>query len=135
MNVYVVIPTAVVLITAGFHVPVMPLLDVPDKDAGVLPIQYGPSCVNVGVTLLDTSILIVAVVAHWPALGVKVYTVVPTLDVLIVLGFHVPVMAGVLVELVGRAPGVALRQYGPNCANVGVTGIVTTMVIVVGVPH
>ena len=34
----------------------------------------------------------VAVVAHWPAAGVKVYVVVPTVAVLIVAGLHVPVM-------------------------------------------
>jgi hypothetical protein len=47
--------------------------------------------------------LIVVVVAHWPAVGVKVYTVVPATAVLITAGAHVPVIAGRLVELAGNA--------------------------------
>jgi hypothetical protein len=43
----------------------------------------------------------VAVVAHCPAVGVNVYTVGPAPEVLIA-AFHVPVMAGVFVELVGN---------------------------------
>ena len=42
------------------------------------------------------------VVAHCPALGVKVYVKVPTVAVLTVDGDHVPVMAGLLVELAGN---------------------------------
>ncbi len=49
-----------------------------------------------------------AEVAHWPADGVKVYVVVPVTAVLMVAGFHVPVMAGELAELVGNAGGVEL---------------------------
>ena len=59
---------------------------------------------NVGVTLLDITILMVAVVPHCPAAGVKVYVVVPTVDVLMVAGLHVPVM--LLVEVVGNAGAV-----------------------------
>jgi hypothetical protein len=43
----------------------------------------------------------VAVVAHCPAVGVNVYTVVPGVEVLIA-AFQVPVIAGLLVELVGN---------------------------------
>jgi hypothetical protein len=50
----------------------------------------------------------VAVVAHWPADGVKVYFVVPVTVALMVAGFHVPVMEGELAELVGNAGGVDL---------------------------
>ncbi len=49
---------------------------------------------------LFTITLNVAVVAHCPAVGVNVYTVVPALDVLIA-AFQPPVIAGLLVELVG----------------------------------
>ena len=38
--------------------------------------------------------------AHWPAVGVKVYTAVPKTAVL-TAGDHVPVIGGILVELVG----------------------------------
>ena len=59
---------------------------------------------NVGVTLLVTTMSIVAVVPHCPAAGVNVYFVVPAVAVLIVAGLHVPVM--LLFELVGRAGAV-----------------------------
>ena len=59
--------------------------------------------VNVGVIKVVTVMLIVVVVAHWPAVGVNVYTVVPTTAVLITAGAHVPVIAGILVELAGNA--------------------------------
>jgi hypothetical protein len=49
--------------------------------------------------------LIVVVSAHWPAVGVKVYTTVPGLAVL-TAGFHVPVMGVALVELVGNTGAV-----------------------------
>ena len=48
----------------------------------------------------------VTTAAHCPAVGVNVYVVVPTAAVLIVVGDHVPVMAGVLVELAGNAGAV-----------------------------
>ena len=73
--------------------------------------QRGPICVTVGVTLLDITILIVAVVPHCPVAGVKVYVVVPAVAVLIVAGLHVPVM--LLFEVVGRTGEVRFRQRGP----------------------
>ena len=51
-------------------------------------------------------ISIVTVLAHWPVVGVKVYVVVPAVAVLIVAGLQVPMIAGVLVELVGSAGAV-----------------------------
>jgi hypothetical protein len=48
----------------------------------------------------------VAVVAHCPAVGVNVYTVVPAVEVLIA-AFQVPVIAGVLFELVGNVGATA----------------------------
>ena len=62
----------VVLSSAGAHVPVIPLLEVVGSDAVVAPAQIGPTAVNVGVMLELTTIVIVAVVAHCPAVGVKV---------------------------------------------------------------
>ena len=44
-----------------------------------------------GTTLFDTSTVIVATVAHSDGEGVKVYTVIPTDDVLITSGDHIPV--------------------------------------------
>ncbi len=49
-----------------------------------------------------------AVVAHCPALGVKVYVIVPILAVDIVAGDHVPVIP--LFEVLGNVPGVSPTQ-------------------------
>ena len=46
----------------------------------------------------------VAVIAHCPVDGVKVYVVVPAVEVLMVAGLHVPVIP--LVDVVGRAGAV-----------------------------
>jgi len=58
-------------------------------------------------------IAMVAVVPHCPASGVKVYVVVPAVDVLTVAGFQVPVIAGVLVELNGSTGAVLFWHNGP----------------------
>ena len=62
----------VVLFKAGDQVPVIPLFEVVGKAFKVAPEQIGLTAVNVGVTLGLTVILKVAVVAHCPALDVKV---------------------------------------------------------------
>ena len=61
-----------VLFIAGDHVPVIPLLDVVGNGAIAAPEHTGATCVNVGVTLGVTVMVIVAVVAHCPAAGVSV---------------------------------------------------------------
>jgi hypothetical protein len=60
--------------------------------------------VNIGVVDAFIVTSIVVVIAHWPVVGVNVYVVVPVLDVLMVAGFHVPVMP--LVDVVGNAGAV-----------------------------
>ena len=60
------------LFSAGDHVPLMPLLDLIGNDAKVALLQIGATCVNVGATVGFTIIVIVHVVAHCPADGVKV---------------------------------------------------------------
>jgi len=62
----------IVLSKAGVHVPVMPLFDVVGNAVSVAPEQIGATAVNVGVMFGLTVIVNVAVVAHWPAVGVKV---------------------------------------------------------------
>jgi len=62
----------VVLSKAGDQVPVMPLLDVVGSAVRVAPEQMGATAVNVGIVLVLTVIVNVAVVAHWPGSGVKV---------------------------------------------------------------
>ena len=61
-----------VLLSAGDHEPVMPLLDVVGNADNVAPEQIGATAVNVGVTTGLTVIVKVAVVAHCPAVGVNV---------------------------------------------------------------
>jgi len=61
-----------VLSKAGAHVPVIPLLEVVGSGASVAPEQIGATALKVGVTLGLTVMVKVAVVAHCPAVGVKV---------------------------------------------------------------
>ncbi len=65
-------PITDVLIKAGLHVPVMPLLDVKGSAGAIELRQSEPNGLNVGVTLGVTVISIVVGVAHWPASGVNV---------------------------------------------------------------
>ena len=72
MKVYVVVPAMLVLMVAGFHVPVIPLLDVVGSAGAVLFWQSGAIVVNSGVSDGFTVTLSVAVVAHWLPDGVNV---------------------------------------------------------------
>ena len=74
--------------------------------------------------------VIVAVVAHCPAVGVKVYSVVAVLSK---AGDHVPVM--LLFDVVGKSVKAAPLVIAATCVNVGVTFGFTVMVIVVVVAH
>ena len=76
----------------------------------------------------------VAVVAHCPAVGVNVYIIVPAAAVLMA-AFQVPVIAGMLVELVGKTGGAAFWHKGPIAANVGTICAVTVMLMVAVVAH
>ena len=61
-----------VLFKAGAHVPVIPLLEVVGNGDKVAPEQIGATALKVGVIFGLTVIVSVAVVAHCPAVGVKV---------------------------------------------------------------
>ena len=61
-----------VLFNAGAQVPVIPLLEVVGRAVSVPPEHIGATGVNAGVIFGATVIVKVAVVAHWPAVGVKV---------------------------------------------------------------
>ena len=61
-----------VLLSAGAHVPVIPLFDVVGNAANGSPEQMGATAVKVGVIFGLTVIVIVVVVAHCPAVGVNV---------------------------------------------------------------
>lgn len=96
------------MITAGFQVPVIgvALVELACKVGAAAFKQSGPIGLKVGVTIGSTVMLKVVVVAHCPASGVKVYTVVPAVAVL-TAGVHVPVIGVTLVELVGNTGAVA----------------------------
>ena len=59
----------------------------------------------------------------------------PTVAVLIVAGLHEPVMAGMLVELVGSEGATDPWQSGPIWVNVGVMELVNTIYIYVDDAH
>ena len=61
-----------VLFSAGAQVPVIPLLEVVGNGDKAAPEQIAATGLNVGVIFGLTVMVRVAVVAHWPALGVKV---------------------------------------------------------------
>ena len=69
MNVYVVVA---VLFNAGDQVPVILFVEVVGNGAKVAPLQIGATCVNVGAIFGFTVMVIVAVVAQSPAVGVNV---------------------------------------------------------------
>src|SRR5512133_227482 len=96
----------------------------PGRAGAVAPWQSGPIAAKVGVTEFVTSTFNVAVEAHCPAAGVKVYVVVPIAAVLIVAGFQVPVVP--LDDMPGSNGAVAPWQSGPIAAKVGVTEFVTS---------
>ena len=62
------------LFIAGVQVPEFPLLETKGNGTSVAPLQIGATAVNVGITnvVVFTIIVIVAVVAHNPTVGVKV---------------------------------------------------------------
>ena len=78
----------------------------------------------------STVIVMVAVVAHNPEVGVKVYVVVA---VLYKAGDHVPVIP--LVEVVGNADKLDPEQMELTCVKVGVVFGFTVIVMVAVVPH
>jgi hypothetical protein len=118
------------LFNAGLHVPVIPLFDVVGSALKVAPLHIGATALKVGVMFGLTVMVSVAVVAHWPASGVKVYVVVA---VLFNAGLHVPVMP--LFDVVGSALKVAPLHIGATALKVGVMFGLTVMVSVAVVAH
>jgi hypothetical protein len=108
----------------------MPLLDVIGNGASVAPEHIGATAVKVGVTFGLIVIVKVAVVAHCPAVGVKVYVVVVVLSK---AGAHVPVIP--LLEVVGSGVKVAPEHVGATVVNAGVILVFTIIVSVVAVAH
>ena len=77
-------------------------------------------------------ISIVVVVPH-PDDGVNVYVAVPIADVLIVEGFHVPVI--LLFDVLGSAGAAEFWHNGSIWVKVGVTLLLMVIFIVAVVPH
>ena len=62
-----------VLLIAGDHVPVIPLLEVVGNAANAPPLHIGETAVKVGVVGEEFTVIVkVVVVAHCPTVGVKV---------------------------------------------------------------
>ena len=99
----------------GLQFPAIPLLEVVGSIGAADPLHIGAGVVKVGVTWLLTVTVTSAVVAHCPALGVKVYVAEAVL--LTVVGLHVPVMP--LLEVVGKTGAVAPVHIGGGVVNVG----------------
>ena len=119
-----------VLSKAGDQVPVIPLFEVVGNADKVVPKQIELTGVNEGTVFGSTVIVMVAVVAHNPEVGVKVYVVVAVLSK---AGDQVPVIP--LFDVVGNAANVAPEQIAATCVNVGVTFGFTVIVIDAVVAH
>ena len=119
-----------VLSKAGDHVPVIPLLEVVGNADKLAPEQIEFTCVNIGNVDEPTEIVIFAIVAHSPVVGVKLYVVVAVLSK---AGDHVPVIP--LFEVVGNADKVTPEQIEFTCVKVGVGFGVTEIVIFAIVAH
>ena len=122
------------MLTTGDHVPVIAgvFVELVGKTGAVAPEQIGATATNVGVINGFTVIVKVAVVAQSPAVGVNVYVPVA---VLLTTGDHVPVIAGVFVELVGKTGAVSPEHIGATAVNVGVINGLTVIVKVVVPEH
>ena len=101
----------------GFQVPVIPSFEVRGRTGAVAPVQIAVIMEKVGVKIGLTVTVRAWVVAHWPAVGVKVYVAVAVL--LTVAGLQVPVM--LFSEMVGRTGEAAPEQIAGIPVNVGVT--------------
>ena len=104
------------LTVAGDHVPLMPLLEVAGKTCAVPPLQIAANTVKLGVILGLMVCVRVAVVAHCPASGVKVY--VPLAVLLTVAGNHVPLIE--LLEVVFNMGAVPPLQIATSAVKPGV---------------
>jgi hypothetical protein len=122
------------LIVEGFHEPAILLFDVPANIVAAPPLQKAVNAVKVGVIVAGLIVCTsVAVVAHWPAVGVNVY--VPVVVLLTVDGFHAPLIGVAFVEEPESIGAVAPVQIAVNALKVGVVGLLTVCTIVVVTAH
>ena len=108
----------------------IPLRDVVGNGVNTAPEQIAATGLNVGVMFGLTVTLSVAVVAHWPAVGVKVYVVVA---VLLNAGAQVPDITSM--DVVGSVGAAAPLQIAAIGLNVGVVLELTFTVNVDVVAH
>lgn len=106
-------------------------MDVVGNTGATVPEQIAGTGSKVGVTIELTVTVSIVVVAHWPAVGVKVYVVVAVL--LTTAGVQVPVIP--LVDVVGNIGATVPEQIAGTGSNVGVTIELTVTVSVVVVAH
>ena len=88
---------------------------------------------KIGVTWFVIRMLIVALVPHCPGPGVKVYTEVPMIVVLIVSGLHVPVKPST--DVFGNAGGLEFRHKRPIGLKLGTICDVISISTFVWSPH
>jgi hypothetical protein len=110
---------------------VIPFVEVVGNTGATVPEQIAGTGSKVGVTIGLTVTVSVAVVAHWPAVGVKVYVVVAVL--LTVAGVQVPVMP--LVDVVGNIGAAEPAQIAGTGSKMGTIFALTVTVSVVVVAH
>ena len=120
VKVYVVVAK---LFIAGDQLPVIPLLEFDDK-VNESPEHIGATWVNNEAILGFTTTLIVAIVAHWLANGVKVYVV---LIVVLIVGDQEPEIP--FVDVVGKLKEPP-EHIGDIWLKLGINGWLTTTVIV-----
>ena len=66
-------PVVVLLTVEGLHVPVTPFVEEAGNTGGADPLHMGATGLNAGTVRFGFTVTVtVAVVAHWPAVGVNV---------------------------------------------------------------
>jgi hypothetical protein len=110
----------------------MPLVDVNGNTGATAPEQICVTAAKIGVTLGVIVTVNVVVVAHWPAVGVKVY--VPVAVLLTVAGDQVPVIP--LVDVNGNTGATEPSHIDATGLKVGVTiGVIVISKVVAAVAH
>lgn len=122
------VPVAVLLTSAGVHVPVMPFIEVNGSTGAVEPSHIAATAAKVGVTFGVTVTSNVIGVAHWPASGVNVY--VPLTVLLTTAGDQVPVIP--FVDVVGKVGATEPSHIAATGLKVGIMlGVIVTVNVVV----
>ena len=119
-----------ILFKAGDQVPLTLFKEVVGSGAKVSPEHIGGIALNVGTTLGIIVIVNVTVLAHCPAVGVKVYVVVAELSI---AGDHEPVT--LFVDVVGNGAIASPLHTGSTALNNGTILEFTFMVKLAELAH